>query len=125
MGTQYHIPCQHTEENKDEVLSDYHPLTTGEVIDLLETARAIKDHANIYPYASAEISSIQCRLAQAIPGSECPTPIEGPVADKMAALDEAYITWIKDPMTLFLKESPEGQLTESSPIVVTLTNLMK
>lgn len=118
----YHIPCHHT---GDETVSDYYPLTTGEVIDLLEAARVLYDHRNTHPSASSEIASIQSRLAQGIPGSECPTPIDGPVAEKIATSDEAFITWLKDPMTLFLKESPEGQLTESSQIVVTLTALMR
>lgn len=102
---------------------DYYPLTTQEVIELLETARALKDHAGIYSREATQgIASIQIRLGQGIPGMIVPYEMHGPVAEKHNALDEAYVQWIQDPDTLFFKEQP---LTESSDIVVTLTNLMK
>jgi hypothetical protein len=118
---QYHIPCNH--QHSDDV-ADHYPLTTQEVIDMLETARATKDHIDFNPReATQTIASIQVRLAQGIPGLTCPRQIDGPVAEKkMNALDNAYVDWIQNPDTLFFKEVP---LTESTDIVVTLTNLMK
>jgi hypothetical protein len=118
--TQYHIPCNHQHTGD---VADHYPLTTQEVIDLLETARATKDHIYFNPMEGTRtIASIQVRLAQGIPGLTCPRQIDGPVAEKMNALDHAYVEWIQHPDTLFFKEV---SLTETTDIVVTLTNLMK
>lgn len=118
--TQYHIPCDGLHAG---TILDHYPLTTQEVIDLLEVARITKDNSGFNPQEALQaLSSIQIRLDQAIPGMTCPRPIDGPVAEKQRAFDEAYVEWIKDPMTLFLKEQP---ITEQDEIVVTLTNLMK
>lgn len=102
---------------------DYYPLTTQEVIELLETAIALKDHAAFDAQeSSVGIHSIAVRLRQGIPGKTYPYEPDTPVGQKADLIDEVYIKWITDPMTLFLKEQP---LTENSEIVVTLINLMK
>ena len=51
-----------------------------------------------------------------------PYEIDGPVAEKHNALDRAFVDWIQDPMTLFLKAQP---ITEQSPIVARLLELMR
>lgn len=119
--TQYHIPCDHKHGNA--TIADHHPLTTQEVIDLLETARATKDHVDFNPREATQIiASIQVRLGQGIPGLTCPRPIDGEVSKKLNALDHAYVEWIQDPMTLFLKEQ---SITEYDEIVIKLMSLMK
>src|SRR5438094_5567038 len=82
---------------------DYYPLTTQEVIELLETAIALKDQNQ--QYAVNEIASIQVRLGQGIPGQTVPHELDGPVAEKLNALDSAFVDWIQDPDTLFFKET--------------------
>lgn len=82
----------------------YEPLTRSEVVSLLNDAIAIKDHQNTRPRAASEISGIQVRLGRAIPGMTSPHPIEGPVSDALNELDHAYVAWITNPTTLFLKE---------------------
>lgn len=115
--THYHIQCDH---QHSEAISDYYPLSTPEIINLLETARATLDHINFNPReAKKTIASIQIRLGQGVPGSMCPTQLDTP---KQNAIDEAYVSWLKDPMTLFLKEQP---ITERDPIVAKLVELMK
>src|SRR5438094_4732336 len=102
---------------------DYYPLTTQEVIELLSTAIALNDHASSHPQEATQgIASIQIRLGQGIPGMTVPYELDGPVAEKHNTLDETYVNWIQDPMTLFLKEQP---LTEDSEIVVKLMELMR
>jgi hypothetical protein len=122
---QYHIDCLHDVgiAAEGEVVSDYSPLTTQEVISLLETAIGLMDHASFDTQRSmGDIMSIQVRLIQAISGMQCPRPIHGPVAERMDALDHAFVAWIKNPDTLFFKEV---SLTEDTDIVVTLTSLMQ
>jgi hypothetical protein len=120
MFRKFSIECSHG--TCEEPVPDHHPLLVAEVIDLLQTAIAIKDHAAFNPYAVNEIASIQVRLVQGIPGMECPRPIDGPVAERLNALEEAYVDWIQDPDTLFFKETP---LHEESDIVVTLARLLQ
>jgi hypothetical protein len=124
MSRQFSIQCLHEQGQApySETVSDHYPLSVAEIIDLLQTAIAIKDHIEFNQYAVNEIASIQVRLAQGIPGMECPRPIDGDVAERLNALDQAYVDWIQDPDTLFFKETP---LHEESDIVVTLTQLMQ
>lgn len=103
--------------------SDYYPLTTQEVIELLETARALKVHQSFNPdEANADLGSIQMRLEQGIPGSWYPARNGDPATEKLTELDRVFVTWTQDPDTLFFKETP---LTESSDIVVNLIALMQ
>lgn len=118
--TRYHIQCNH--QHTGDVV-DYHPLTTQEVIDLLETARATAVHIDSNPdKATQTIASIQIRLGQGIPGATCPAQIDGPVAEKQNALDHAYVGWLENPITLAQSHRP---ITKYDQIVVTLTDLMK
>lgn len=79
------IPCEHLTKGVpiSTVLSDYHPLTHDEVIELLALA-----HVGDWRVAN----SIQCRLSQAIPGAQCPEDIEGPVSEKTAKLNRIFAT---------------------------------
>lgn len=115
----YHIQCDYPHEDG---IPDYYPLTVSEVIDLLTTAREIwSNHESRPNDAVQEASSIQKRLGQGIPGMVCPHEIDGPVADRHAALDQAYINWLEDPDTLFFKDTP---IAVNDAIVVTLMSLM-
>lgn len=103
---------------------DYHPLTAMEVIELLETAIALKDHRDFHPEKTGrEIASIQMRLGQGIPGSYHPLELATPeVQQRTSELDELFVAWIQNPDTLFFKEQP---LTERGEIVVQLMELMR
>ena len=85
--TKYSIPCplHETGQVKDSstVVADYHPLTRTEFDLLIEQTVQEKDVSTI--------ASIQVRLGQAIRGSVCPHEIDGPVAEKHAALDKAFV----------------------------------
>ena len=122
----YHIECLHDQglAPRDETVADYHPLSTQEVIELLQAAIGLKDHADRSPHGATQgIASIQVRLTQGIPGMTCPRPYDDSVVcEKMNALDSAYVDWIQDPDTLFFKDAP---MTEDTDIVVTLTRLMQ
>lgn len=102
---------------------DYYPLTTQEVIELLDSARGLKDLQCLNPdKVKAEIGSIQMRLEQGIPGSWYPAQKGDPATERLAKLDRVFVTWIQDPDTLFFKETP---LAERSDIVVKLIALMQ
>lgn len=83
---------------------DYEPLTRREVVNLLNEAIAVKDHSANDPHVASKIARIQVRLDRAIPGMTTPRPIDGPVSDALNQLDHAYVAWITNPTTLFLKE---------------------
>lgn len=78
------IPCAHETKGvpTSTVLPDYHPLTRDEVVELLVLA----EKAEVLVF-----SQIQCRLAQAIPGAECPHAIDGPVSKKSVKLDRIFV----------------------------------
>lgn len=115
MAKQYHITRQEG--------PDYYPLTTQEVIGLLDAAIALEDHKSFHPEETKRgIHSIAMRLGQGIPGKVSPLDEDSSAGVKVNKVYEVYSAWLEDPDTLFLKEQP---LTESSDIVVTLTNLMK
>lgn len=80
------IPCLHeTDQVKDSstVVADYHPLTRTEFNRLIELVSQEK--------GALTLASIQVRLGQAIRGSVCPHEIDGPVAEKHATLDQAFV----------------------------------
>jgi hypothetical protein len=66
---------------------DYYPLTKKEIADLLSQAARVSATT---PADFQTIAGIQCRLGQGIVGHTCPHPIDGPVAEALAQLDEYY-----------------------------------
>lgn len=113
----FHMSCRHETKGISTNQSlEYYPLTVSEIIGLLEEAAAIKIHND--PYAVNEISSIQVRLDQAIPGQVCPRELDGPVAEKTSELDQMYVDWIQN------ITGSEPDLTGQSEIVVKLMELI-
>lgn len=119
MITGYAIRC---DGNHQEDKSDYYPLTVTEVCQMLEAARFAKKWIKSNPQeGTVQIANIQVRLGQGIPGMTCPRPIDGDVADKLCDLDSAYVKWIQDPHTMFLKDQ---DIKPTDEIVIRLCGLM-
>lgn len=79
----YSVPCAHERGGGlFGTVSDYHPLTFDELVELL----AIAIVADVQTF-----SSIQVRLGQAIPGMICPHPIDGEVAKRSVVLDSLFV----------------------------------
>lgn len=87
----FHIDCPHSHEGR---VPDHYPLTRGEVADLLVEARLRYDYANT-DFHPSDVSSIQVRLDQAIPGQVCPRLIDGPVADAERQFSSFYVNWLR------------------------------
>lgn len=75
-------------------IADYHPLTVGEIADLLHASCAAKQHKSKDVYV-VTVSDVQVRLLQGIAGMECPRPIDGPIAKRMNAFESFYVRWIE------------------------------
>jgi|SRR5687767_6305358 len=97
---QYHIdhPRGGTSEHP---LSDHHPLTRGEIKDLLHEAVGLKAfmnsaNQNNQSICSQRIASIQVRLGQGIVGNTSPDPYEEGTSLSRAqlAIDEMYVNQI-------------------------------
>jgi hypothetical protein len=116
------VYCPFCSGETEEEVSDYHPLTVQELVALLQEAVTIKAGMDENPYAIGEISNIQVRLRQAIPGMVCPYPCFGSLAERIHKVNRAYIGWIDDPDTAFFRDVP---LHEESDIVVTMARLLQ
>jgi hypothetical protein len=102
-------------------INNHFPLTTQEVVELLEIARRLNRCIDENLEARFELNSVHSRLQQGLPGNELPNPTtEHPVTRKIAALDRVFVEWVRCQQD----ETPE-ELDEASPIVVTLTSLMQ
>jgi len=87
------IPCPHRDIliPDSEVAPDHHPLNWDDVVQLMSWARL--------SYDCQCINQIHVRLVQGIPGMECPSPIDGPVAEKLFELDELFVDALRFPST--------------------------
>jgi len=85
----------HIEHNPDHegVVNDYYPLTTGEISDLLHAARAAQYQEDARTRLQTK-ADIQCRLAQGIPGMECPLH-NAEVESRSMVLDGFYVRCTK------------------------------
>lgn len=79
----FSVPCPipHPEGSH----SGYHPLTLARVRGLVRQA------CRYHIVDPVSFSSIQCRLLQGIPGMLCPRQIEGPIAEKIRDMEEAFM----------------------------------
>jgi len=118
----FSVYCPYCNGDAQEEVADYHPLSVQELVVLLQEAVTLKASREGNPYATNELSSIQKRLRQAIPGMVCPYPCFGPLAERLHNVNRVYIGWIDDPDTLFFRDVP---LHEESDIVVTFTRLLQ
>jgi hypothetical protein len=62
----------------------YQPLTAVDIAYLLEEARTAGD--------AQRVSRVQVRLVRGIQGITSPYPAEGPVAERMARLEQLFVT---------------------------------
>ena len=117
--TQYAIHCDGNHQGDSP---DHYPLTVSEICAMLEAARFAKKWIKSNPEeGTQQIANIQVRLGQGIPGMICPRPIDGEVADRLHDLDSAYVAWIQDPQTMFLKDR---DIKPTDEIVARLCGLM-
>jgi len=90
MYKQVHFACQHETKNTLtclETVSDFHPLSLREIEHLLRHAR---QNGNWQVR-----NSIQIRLCQAIPGYECPRPIEGVIVLREVQISRLYVNYVE------------------------------
>jgi hypothetical protein len=66
----------------------HRPLTDAELLRLLAEA----DDLALSEQNWQRLSSIQQRLADAIPGMTCPDPVDGPASDRLKELNRLYVT---------------------------------
>lgn len=82
----FEIPCPHEAaglNSHEELHIDHHPLTTEEIITLLEYVRTNKANAEV-------LAAAQIRLCQAIPGYTCPHAISGRAANCASKIVEIF-----------------------------------
>jgi len=79
-------PCDEEAHEAGVSHPDYYPLSRLELSALVNLA-FIAD--------GRDSSKIQVRLIKAIPGHECPSPIEGPVARRETILNHTFVNGIR------------------------------
>ena len=86
---QVHFACQHETKNilTLDTVPDFHPLSLREIEHLLKHAR---QNGNFQTR-----NSIKIRLCQAIPGYECPRPIEGIIVLREVQISRLYVDYVE------------------------------